>query len=55
MNIPITNPDFESPYHLQDGQKELKVAAGWSAWWIHGGDPRGPPAKGYLVRPEFYP
>ena len=53
-DILIVNSEFCPPYELQDGRPELKVAAGWRAWWVHGGDPRGGPDRGYLVRPEFY-
>lgn len=47
----LQNPGFEAPYIAIPGKENMRIAAGWQAWWVQGTPEEV--SQGYRFQPEY--
>jgi len=47
----LQNPSFEDPYIAIAGKENMRIAAGWQAWWVQGSPEEV--SQGYRFQPEY--
>jgi len=47
----LTNPGFERPYIAIPQHENMRIAEGWTAWWVQGSSQET--SQGYLLAPEY--
>jgi LysM repeat protein len=47
----LANPGFERPYVAIPGHENMRIAEGWTAWWVQGSAEEV--AQGYRLAPEY--